>query len=87
MATTVLLGGTTTGPLIHNVNTVGWTLGGGIEGAVLDRWTAKAEYLYVDLGSTSFDINDGSPGIFGRRTITTDIQNHVYRIGVNYRLD
>ena len=32
---------------------VGWTLGAGIEGAIAPNWTAKAEYLYVDLGSTS----------------------------------
>src|SRR2546429_650216 len=31
---------------------VGWTLGGGLEYAFTDNWTAKLEYLYVDLGKT-----------------------------------
>ena len=29
----------------------GWTVGGGIESALTGNWTAKIEYLYVDLGS------------------------------------
>jgi len=28
----------------------GWVLGGGIEWTFWDRWSAKAEYLYMDLG-------------------------------------
>ena len=28
----------------------GWTLGGGVEAAIAGPWTAKIEYLYVDLG-------------------------------------
>jgi outer membrane immunogenic protein len=30
---------------------VGWTIGGGVEWGFLANWTAKAEYLYVDLGN------------------------------------
>ena len=29
---------------------VGWTLGGGVEGAVGNGWSVKLEYLYLDLG-------------------------------------
>ena len=29
---------------------VGWTVGGGLEFAIAGNWTAKAEYLYVNLG-------------------------------------
>ena len=32
---------------------VGWTVGAGVEGAIGGNWTAKLEYLYVDLGRTS----------------------------------
>ncbi len=28
----------------------GWTVGGGVEAAIAGPWTAKVEYLYVDLG-------------------------------------
>ena len=29
---------------------IGWTVGGGLEAALAGPWTAKLEYLYVDLG-------------------------------------
>jgi len=32
---------------------VGWTVGAGIEGVISGNWTAKLEYLYVDLGAVS----------------------------------
>ena len=35
-------------------NKAGWTLGGGVEHAFSKRWSAKLEYLYVDLGNTGF---------------------------------
>ena len=31
----------------------GWTVGGGLEAAIAGPWTAKIEYLYVDLGKGS----------------------------------
>ena len=33
----------------HNTK-AGWTVGGGIEGRLAGNWTAKLEYLYLDLG-------------------------------------
>ena len=33
-------------------NKVGWTVGGGIEGILAQRWTWKAEYLYAEFGNT-----------------------------------
>ena len=30
---------------------MGWAFGGGLEYAFLSNWSAKIEYLYVDLGS------------------------------------
>ena len=37
---------------------LGWTVGGGIEGAIYDRWTVKVEYLYADYGN--IDTNLGT---------------------------
>lgn len=66
----------------------GWTAGGGVEWAFLDHWSAKAEYLYADLGSftysttnigTAFAPNDQ----IAHHTVSTKLQ--VVRVGVNYR--
>jgi outer membrane immunogenic protein len=57
---------------------IGWTVGGGIEAAVFGNWTAKVEYLYVDLGTDNF--LTGSP--FG---MSTRLQDNIGRVGVNYR--
>jgi outer membrane immunogenic protein len=32
---------------------IGWTAGAGVEAAFADNWTARIEYLYVDLGNAS----------------------------------
>ena len=39
-------------PGIEDTN-AGWTVGVGIEGVIAGNWTAKVEYLYVDLGDTT----------------------------------
>jgi len=44
-----------TGSGSSHTTKAGWTLGGGLEGALpWPRWTAKVEYLYVDLGHGGF---------------------------------
>ena len=52
----------------------GWTVGGGVEWAFIGNWSAKLEYLYVDLNDSTFTI--------------TGIQNGnrfgLIRAGVNY---
>jgi outer membrane immunogenic protein len=57
----------------------GWTIGGGIEGAIVDRWTAKVEYLYTDLGSSNCSA--------AARGIATNVssRNNILRAGLNYR--
>lgn len=53
---------------------VGYALGGGIEAALSGPWTAKVEYLYVDLGN--------GPTIAGA---STDFHTNIVRAGLNYR--
>ncbi|MEW6639307.1 MAG: outer membrane beta-barrel protein [Pseudomonadota bacterium] len=60
----------------------GWTLGSGVEAALGGNWTGKIEYLYIDLGHMSDDFVLGGRG----RTFSSDIREHVFRAGVNYRL-
>ncbi|MCX8570806.1 hypothetical protein NDO48_17445 [Aminobacter sp. MET-1] len=37
----------------------GWTAGGGLEWAFNDKWSAKAEHLFVDLGTADFGDGNG----------------------------
>jgi len=53
----------------------GWTLGGGLEVAIAGPWTAKIEYLHVDLGSASTAVA-GADASF---------HSDIARAGVNYR--
>jgi outer membrane immunogenic protein len=70
---------------------VGWTVGAGIEAQLMGNWTAKAEYLYVDLGTVTNTFNDaffagfGTPGVAATRTITGDVSEHIFRLGLNYK--
>ncbi|MEX0590627.1 MAG: outer membrane protein [Xanthobacteraceae bacterium] len=56
----------------------GWTAGGGLEYAFAPNWSAKVEYLFIDLGSFNYC-----------RTCTPDVnasaEFHLVRAGLNYR--
>jgi outer membrane immunogenic protein len=56
---------------------LGWTFGAGLEYAFLGNWTAKIEYLYVDLGS--FDA-----GVAPFAT-TVSFKENIVRAGLNYK--
>lgn len=55
----------------------GYALGAGVEWALANNWTAKAEYLYVDLDDVSLT--------GGGTTATFDNAFHTMRVGVNYK--
>ena len=82
--------GAGTGGAALNSTTVwqtGWTLGAGIEYAVWDHWSAKAEYLRYDLGTQSTTIAAASPPAFNSWTATTTVRNNgnLVRTGLNYK--
>jgi len=58
----------------------GWTVGGGLEFALAGNWTAKAEYLHVDLGNAGCSTPCGLPA--GNNVGLT---TNVVRGGINYR--
>jgi len=58
----------------------GWTVGGGVEFALMGNWTAKAEYLHVDLGNAGCTVACGLPA-GNNVSLTTE----VLRGGINYR--
>jgi outer membrane immunogenic protein len=70
----------------------GWTVGGGAEWAFGGNWTVKAEYLYVDLGSFSYNNACVTPALVCTATVpppayttTIDTREHIVRVGVNLK--
>ncbi len=69
---------------------VGWTVGGGLEYAVTNNWSIRAEYRYAQFGhSTVFATNSflvpglAAVGAFGNRTIN---ENRV-QVGFSYKFE
>ena len=62
----------------------GWTIGGGIEYAITNNWSVRAEYRYVDFGHLS----DPTPFVFG---IGSSVNHHetenAVRAGFSYKFD
>jgi outer membrane immunogenic protein len=56
---------------------MGWAFGGGLEYAFLSNWSAKIEYLYVDLGS----FNTGSAPLVNN----VSFKESIVRGGLNYK--
>jgi outer membrane immunogenic protein len=66
---------------------VGYTVGAGIEGAIGGNWTAKLEYLYVDLGRTSGSFATAIPALGGgllTSSYSSRVTDNVLRAGLNY---
>jgi outer membrane immunogenic protein len=61
-----------------NTNT-GWTVGAGVEYAITNNWSAKAEYLYVDLGNFNCGIACGA------NPDNVSFRSHIARGGINFR--
>jgi outer membrane immunogenic protein len=80
-----------TGPVIASASSVasvntsraGWTVGGGAEWVISGPWTAKVEYLYVDLGSVSN--NFAGFGAFTPLSTNSRVTDNIARVGLNYR--
>jgi outer membrane immunogenic protein len=57
-----------------DVTKTGWTVGGGLEAAIAGPWTAKVEYLYVDLGGGDSPVGSSE-----------NFKTNIVRAGINYR--
>jgi outer membrane immunogenic protein len=55
----------------------GWTAGAGVEAALADNWTARIEYLFVDLQNGSFNTAGGP--------ISVKFDASLIRVGVDYK--
>jgi high affinity Mn2+ porin len=61
-----------------------YVFGAGLEYALSDHWFARAEYLYVNLGRIDQFFENGA----GRSYTSSQFnQNHVFRMGLDYRFD
>jgi len=67
-------------------NRVGWTVGTGVEWAVWNNWSVKAEYDYLDFGTKNVAINGTLIGGIG---FAPGIQDHdhinQFKAGLNYK--
>ena len=54
---------------------IGWTAGAGVEVGFTRRWSAKAEWLYLDLAGSNFSVSGVNNGLTA----------NLLRFGVNYR--
>ena len=85
---TGILGGNCTNSSCGNgavsATKVGATVGGGLEYAVSNRISVKAEYLFVDLGhtSTTFPLTLA----VSLMAANSSYQEHVIRAGLNFKL-
>jgi outer membrane immunogenic protein len=78
-----------TGSFNAGTNKLGWTVGGGVEGAIMrSNWSWKVEYLHMDLGRTNYafvatGLGAAAVPVTGNARFTDDI----VRVGLNYRLN
>jgi outer membrane immunogenic protein len=69
-------------------NRFGPTVGGGVEFAFGNNWSAKAEYLYMNFGELAYSSPLIAPaGVapgYAWRTVHS-LRDHVFRVGLNYK--
>jgi outer membrane immunogenic protein len=72
----------------QSITNVGWTVGVGVEGVIAGNWTAKLEYLYVDLGTVSGSFATTQNALGGGTIISSyssRVTDNVLRAGINYK--
>jgi len=70
------------GPTTNTDTKTGFTVGGGIETKLSRSWSAKTEYLFIDVGDNSFGSN---PYAVAGIPTTMNHTFHVIKTGLNYK--
>ena len=60
---------------------LGWTLGAGVEYALSNNWTARAEYRYTDFGTKTDTLALTYPGFHAKNHYT----DQAVRLGLSYK--
>lgn len=63
----------------------GWTVGAGVEGKITQNWSAKLEYLYMDLGSFGSGPFSLAPGAPIAANVNSKFTDNILRVGINYQ--
>ncbi len=66
----------------------GWTVGGGLEWAFAEHWTAKVEYLFVDLAGNAVcnhGYSCGYDSATATAVSTVRLNENIIRVGVNFK--
>ena len=63
----------------------GWTVGGGLEYALTDYWSALVEYGHIEVASTTVPFPTVS--VVNAQTISVRPWIDVVKLGVNYKFD
>jgi outer membrane immunogenic protein len=66
----------------------GWTVGGGVEGAISANWLLRAEYLYAGFGTVTNTVASAAGG-FGPTTLVYQdkLSEQVVRVGASYKFN
>ena len=63
----------------------GWTIGAGLEWALVNNWTVKLEYLFLDFGSKEYFPNTINGLNINDLGFNADADIHTIKLGLNYR--
>jgi outer membrane immunogenic protein len=82
-----------TGLPYQNNPEFGWTAGAGVEVALAEHWTFKAEYLFVDLGNAScnhgyscgYDVASGAGINAVNGNYAVKLNENIFRVGLNFK--
>ena len=69
---------------------VGWTVGGGLEYAITNNWSVRAEYRYTDFGSTNEVLAHSYPGFNGDivgAVLHARLTENRVQVGFSYKFD
>jgi len=64
----------------------GGTVGGGIEYALMNNWSVKAEYLFMAFQDKAFRFNDDPTVVaLSAQRSSLNLTDHIVRVGINYK--